>query len=201
MKRLSFIMQYILNPRTVGAVLPSSQRLAEKMITNIDFAKAQYIVEYGPGTGVFTDKLLKNRNKDTIILLIENNREFYDLLEEKYKEETNLYIINDSAENIDKYLKIYSIPCVDYVVSGLPFASLPVGVSSNILSKTRMILNQDGDFITFQYTLLKKGFINKYFKSISIKRELINMPPAYVFCCSNDTHVNWNDKRGELSYE
>jgi phospholipid N-methyltransferase len=50
MKKLSFIIQYILNPRTVGAVFPSSQKLAEKMISNIDFTKAQYIVEYGKRT-------------------------------------------------------------------------------------------------------------------------------------------------------
>lgn len=201
MRRLKFIMQYILNPRTVGAVFPSSHNLAEKMIDNIDFSKAQYIVEYGPGTGVFTDKLLKYRNKNTIILIIEHNYEFYNLLKEKYKKEINLYIINDSAEYVDKYLKKYNIPYVDYVVSGLPFASLPKNVSSNILNKTRNILKEEGNFITFQYTLLKKEFINKYFELISIQKEFINIPPAYILCCSKNNNINFYDKRSELNYE
>jgi phospholipid N-methyltransferase len=49
-----FLKQYIKNPRMIGAVLPSSRNLARKMIEDIDFEKAECIVEYGPGTGVFT---------------------------------------------------------------------------------------------------------------------------------------------------
>ena len=55
-----FLSQYITNPRSIGAVLPSSKFLADKMVESIDFKKAKYIVEYGPGTGVFTNKLLEN---------------------------------------------------------------------------------------------------------------------------------------------
>jgi phospholipid N-methyltransferase len=184
MRRLSFIKQYITKPRSVGAILPSSKYLANKMIEDIDFNNAKDIVEYGPGTGVFTEKLIKNRKKGTVILLFECNNEFYRMLKEKYKNESNLHIINDSAEYIDKYLIQYNIPRVNYIVSGLPFASLPQSVSSAILFKTRMYLKEDGKFITFQYTLLKKGFIQQYFADICIKREIRNIPPAYVFCCS-----------------
>ena len=184
MKKLSFIKQYITKPRSVGAILPSSRYLANKMIQEIDFDYAKCIVEYGPGTGVFTEKLVKNRTKDTLILLFEYNYEFYKGLKEKYKNEQNMYIINDSAEYMDKYLNDYNIPRVDYIVSGLPFASLPQCVSSAILGKTRKYLNKNGKFITFQYTLLKKSFIKQYFSDICIKREVRNIPPAYVFSCS-----------------
>ncbi len=184
MERLSFIKQYITKPRTVGAVLPSSRHLANKMVKDIDFNHAAYIVEYGPGTGVFTEKLIKNRKSDTVVLLFEYNHKFCKMLKKKYKNEPNLYIINDSAEHIGKYLKQYNIPWVDYIVSGLPFASLPYSVSKNILNKTREYLKGDGKFITFQYTLLKKSFIQQYFQEISIKWEVRNIPPAYVFYCS-----------------
>ena len=35
-KEISFILQYIKKPRTVGAILPSSRYLANKMMENID---------------------------------------------------------------------------------------------------------------------------------------------------------------------
>ncbi|MPN18289.1 hypothetical protein SDC9_165649 [bioreactor metagenome] len=95
----------------------------------------------------------------------------------------NIILINDSAENIDKYLKQYNINKVDYVVSGLPFTSLPKDVSNKILRQTKNILNKDGLFITFQYTLLKKEFIACYFEKIHIERVLLNVPPAYVLKC------------------
>ncbi|MFP3747881.1 rRNA adenine N-6-methyltransferase family protein, partial [Achromobacter sp. SIMBA_011] len=86
------------------AVLPSSHFLAEKMTGKIDFHKAEYIVEYGPGTGVFTKKLLEKRQPGTMILLIEKNEEFYALLKEKYKEEQNLFIVHGSAEHIESHM-------------------------------------------------------------------------------------------------
>lgn len=184
MEKLSFIMQFITKPRTVGAILPSSKYLAAKMTEEIDFNHAKYLVEYGPGTGIFTEKLIKNRKTDTTILLFENNKEFCRMLKLKYKDQANLYIINDSAEQLERYLHRYDIPHLDYVVSGLPFASLPYDVSSHILAETQKYLERDGKFITFQYTLLKKDFIGQYFPVISIKREVRNLPPAYVFYCS-----------------
>lgn len=184
MEWLSFMKQYLHMPRFVGAILPSSKHLANKIIEDIDFERAQFIVEYGPGTGVFTDQLLARRKKDTLVILVEYNYEFYQMLQAKYRHEPKLYMINDSAEYIDKYLLQFNIPAVDYFVSGLPFASLPAAVSSAILSKSRQYLKEDGKFITFQYTLLKMNLVKRFFGHISVKREIRNIPPAYVFSCS-----------------
>ena len=185
MKFTKFLFEYIKSPRKVGAIAPSSEKLAEKMVEGIDFQNAKCIVEYGPGTGVFTDKLVKRKTKDLLLILVESNKEFCKQLEDKYNENDNVIIINDSAENIDQYLVKYDIKKVDYVVSGLPFASLPKNVSNNILKKTRTILKKNGLFITFQYTLLKKEYIAGYFKDISLEKVLFNMPPAYVLKCYN----------------
>ena len=183
--KISFLKQCLSNPRHIGAVLPSSRYLANKMVEGIDFNKASVIVEYGPGTGVFTDKLLEYRNEDATIFIIENNLKFYRLLKDKYNGLDNIHIIHGSAEHIDQYLNQYNIPHVDYVISGLPFASLPQNISTNILNSTRNILKEKGKFITFQYSLVKKDFINQFFKQINIKMELRNIPPAYVLNCNN----------------
>ncbi|MGG7178363.1 class I SAM-dependent methyltransferase [Clostridium paraputrificum] len=181
-----FLRQYILHPRTTGAILPSSKRLACKMIGNIDFNKCNCIVEFGPGTGVFTEEILKRRNKNTKIILIEYNEEFYKILRSKYQGIDNVYVVNDSAENIDYYIDKYDINNVNYIVSGLPFASLPNEMTATILEKTKSILGNRGVFITFQYTKLKIAVINNYFKKIKAKKELFNIPPAYVFNCTNE---------------
>lgn len=185
MKFIKFLIEYIKSPRTVGAIAPSSKKLSAKMLKNIDFKNAQCIIEYGPGTGVFTDKLIERKNRATLLLLVENNSRFCKQLQKKYSKNNNVVIINDSAENIDKYLERYDIKKVDYVVSGLPFASLPKSASDEILKKTETILKKDGLFITFQYTLLKKEYITSYFKNISVERVILNIPPAYVLRCHN----------------
>lgn len=181
-----FLMQYVLHPRTIGAVFPSSKKLSYKMIENINFNNCNCIVEFGPGTGVFTEEILKKRNRNTTIILIEYNEEFCQILKSKYEDMENVHIINDSAENIDFYITKYNISNVDYVVSGLPFASLPKEMTEIILEKTKKILGNGGIFITFQYTKFKMSLINSYFKNIKVNKELLNIPPAYVFNCTND---------------
>lgn len=47
MKRLLFLFQYIVNPRTVGAILPSSRYLGDKMVKGIDFKKAATLSNTG----------------------------------------------------------------------------------------------------------------------------------------------------------
>ena len=183
---LSFIKQYITKPRSVGAVMPSSKHLAAKMICPINFHDARSIVEYGPGTGVFTEQLLRHRNPQTVVLLLETNTTFIDILKSKYENEPNLYIINESAENIGQYLAMHNIPQADYILSGLPFASIPQDISTRILSETKKYLSQNGSFITFQYTMLKKELIRQFFNSIDITHEIRNIPPAYVLCCKNN---------------
>ena len=185
MKIIKFLLEYLRSPRTVGAVAPSSERLAVKMVSNIDFENSKCIVEYGPGTGVFTDKIIERKKKETVLILLEYNKVFCKQLEERYNEIDNIIIINDSAENVDMYLEKYKIRNVDYVVSGLPFASLPKNISNRILKKTKNILKKDGLFITFQYTLLKKEFIAGYFTKIELERVVLNVPPAYVLKCEN----------------
>ncbi len=178
-----FIKQYVKNPRTVGAVAPSSEKLANRMIEDINFLNASCIVEYGPGTGVFTEKILNKKKDSTIFIAIEYNMDFYKILKEKFKDETNFILINDSAENLKEYLGIYGVYKVDYIISGLPFASLPEVMSKKILSVTKEILKGKSEFITFQYSLFKMKLFRTYFGKIKKKKVLLNFPPAYVLKC------------------
>jgi phospholipid N-methyltransferase len=181
----NFIKQYIKNPRTVGAVAPSSEKLAYKMVEDINFFNASCIVEYGPGTGAFTEKILNRKKDSTIFIAIEYNTDFYKILKEKFKDETNFILINDSAENLKEYLNKYKIDKVDYIVSGLPFASLPDSMSKRILSITKDLLKGKSEFITFQYSLFKMKLFRTYFGKIKRKRVILNLPPAYVLKCKN----------------
>jgi len=183
MNSLTFLLQYIFKPRTVGAVLPSSKYLAKKMLASVDFDVAKCIVEYGAGTGVFTKRILEKRHPDTVIIVFEKNEAFYQSLTNKYGAEPNVYIVNESAENVGQHLQKCGLEYADYIVSGLPFTSLPAEVSENILVQTKKYLSESGTFITFQYSLLKMEFIRRFFISIETELEIRNIPPAYVLRC------------------
>lgn len=179
-----FIKEFIKSPKYIGAISPSSEFLASKIIKNIEFERCNCIVEYGAGTGVFTKEVILRKKESTIFLVFEKNKKFADILKNKYLLKKNVKIINDGVENIYKYLNEYKITKVNYIISGLPFASLPKPLSDNILGQTKNILTKsEGTFITFQYSLIKIGLFNQYFKSIEKDKEYLNIPPAYVLVC------------------
>ena len=55
---LRFIGRLITQPKTVGAIAPSSKALGRKMAAQIDVAGEGPILELGPGTGVATAALI-----------------------------------------------------------------------------------------------------------------------------------------------
>ncbi len=175
-----FLIEFVKHPKAVGAIMPSGRALAEKMMEPIQFERARCIVEYGPGTGSFTRKLVKYKKEGTKLFLIENNPVFYKKLRKEFGMLKGVYIIHGSAENVNRYLLEYGVRGVDYIVSGLPFTSLPKDVSEKILLAAQSVIGANGKFITFQYSLVKRRFFEKYFTLAGCLLELKNLPPAYV---------------------
>lgn len=187
MRRL-FLAQYVRSVRTVGAVTPSSRFLARKMVAAADVTQAKVIVEYGPGTGVFTKEIIARKSPSARLIVVEANRSFYDSLVRLYGAIDSVLIVHDSAERIEYILAEHGIKqSVDCIVSGLPFAALPTEVSRRILMATTRVLRPGGAFVTFQYTLLKKNYVHGYFDHLVMTREYRNVPPAYILRCWNDT--------------
>ncbi|SNC60482.1 Phospholipid N-methyltransferase [Hymenobacter gelipurpurascens] len=176
----SFLEEFFRNPATVGSLVPSSQALTDKVLEPIDFATAHCIVEYGPGTGVFTDVLMRRRKAGTAIVLIEVNRRFYQLLHQRYAGHADVHIVHGSADRTGEYLQKLGLPQPDYVVCGLPFSSLPRRLGWRILEHTKNLLTPSGKLILFQYSLRNKKLFGKFFEQFAETRVLQNVPPAYV---------------------
>lgn len=181
-----FFKQFIIHPRSVGAISPSGKSLSEKMMEPIDFDSAKVIAEFGPGTGSFTREIIARKKADTVLISIEKNKEFYKILCDEFGDKNipNFHLINGSAENADELLAGYGINKVDYIVSGLPFTSLPKTQSERIFNITKKIIG-DGRFITFQYSKIKRKLFEKHFDFDYIIRENRNLPPALVFVLKN----------------
>ncbi|MET4558895.1 phosphatidylethanolamine/phosphatidyl-N-methylethanolamine N-methyltransferase [Lysinibacillus parviboronicapiens] len=183
MQFITFFTEFIKHPKNTGAISPSSKLLAKKMVESISCHEAQCIVELGPGTGSFTKEIVKRKGQQTKLVLIENNEVFSTALKKKYQDDSSVIVIHGSAENLRTYLTSLHIKKIDYILSGLPFTSLEPAVSSRILNSVHDTLEENGEFITFQYSLIRKSFIQKFFDDISLKKVWVNLPPAYVLSC------------------
>ena len=182
---MGIFAEFLKHPRKIGAIAPSGKHLSAKMMTPIDFTSAKVIVEYGPGTGSFTKELVTRRKSDTVLILIEQNQTFCEQLRASFGDLPNLFIMHGSAENVGQYFEACGVHSADYIVSGLPFTSLPAVVSDHILNATKPALGQEGKFITFQYSLVKKKFMEQYFQIINCWKVTKNLPPAFVLVMKN----------------
>jgi phospholipid N-methyltransferase len=177
-----FLSEVFKSGGTIGALSPSSSFLAEKMLKPIHFNTAKCIVEFGPGTGVFTHKLLEKMSLDSKLLTFEINPAFYEEL--MTIQDNRLVVINDSAEKIDHYLTLHHQEKADYIVSSLPFAMIPDTVVDNILANSFEVLSPKGKFIQFQYSLNALSKLKSIYAKVKINFTFLNLPPAFVFICS-----------------
>lgn len=182
MKKTFFIEAFLKNPLKIGAIASSSKFLAEKMIEPIDFRRAKYIVEFGAGTGVFTKTILNEMSGKSILFSFEINKNFVSQIEKSVNDK-RFKIINDRAENFEKYLKKAGINKVDCFISGLPLAALPKEEARRLLFSAKKYLNNGGLFVQFQYFLTDLAKLKKIFSSVSINFEPRNIPPAFIYIC------------------
>lgn len=162
---------------------PSSKALGRMMLKHIDFSNARAIAEYGPGTGVFTKMLLNKMQEDSILLVFELHEAFFKKLEKEYKDHKNVILINDSAENVSKYMKQYDIDELDVVLSSLPLTNFDNKLTSRILKRSHGALKANGSYIQFQYSLNARKLLKRIFSSVKIDFTAKNIPPAFVYTC------------------
>ncbi|AEA45426.1 class I SAM-dependent methyltransferase [Fluviicola taffensis] len=178
----SFLRNFWKERKMVGAMAPSSKYLAKKMLEKIDFSTAKVIVELGPGTGVFTRKILANLSPDGILLVFELNDSFMNMLRKEFSD-PRVILIHDSAEKIGEYLEKYGYSQADAVISSLPLANFPSDLKNRILTESHRVMHQDAVYVQFQYSLNAKKAIKQFYKQVEISFTPANFPPAFVYYC------------------
>jgi phosphatidylethanolamine/phosphatidyl-N-methylethanolamine N-methyltransferase len=178
-----FLSEFIKETKTVGSITPSSKFLMKKMLSKIDFSKDVFLIELGPGTGVFTTEILSRMTKNSKLLSFEINPIFHNQLTSKFKDE-RLTLICDSAENVKKYIP-NDVTTVDGVISSLPLAVIPIRVKLRILNSIIEVLKSNCYFIQFQYSMNAKKILKSRFKDLEIDFTPLNIPPAFVYYCRN----------------
>lgn len=185
-ERLQFFHEFLRNPLNVGAISPSSPALASKMLANVHANPENIILEIGVGTGGITRILETKIPHKNCYLGIEINEFFVDCL---HKEFPKLNIVCGDAGEAEKIHTETGLGAVKYIISGLPFASLPDETSRRILSEVDKFMARGCLFRTFQYVLgyylppavkFRKRMEEKYGKVKRSRVVLKNVPPAYT---------------------
>ncbi|MBL6660844.1 MAG: SAM-dependent methyltransferase [Crocinitomicaceae bacterium] len=155
------------------------------MLDHLDFSSAEFVVELGPGTGVFTDRIIEKLGKETTLLVIELNDTFYKELKSRITDK-RVHIKKGSASNLQKFMNDLNMVQADFIVSSLPLAVIPDIIRKRIVLEANAQLNDNGEFIQFQYSLQSFKLFKKVFNKVSVRPCLFNVPPAFVYSCKKN---------------
>ncbi|HEX8526935.1 class I SAM-dependent methyltransferase [Allosphingosinicella sp.] len=182
---IQFLRGFIKHPVMVGSVIPSSRALIDKMLEPVDWESTKLIVEYGPGVGTFTEHILQRLPADGKLIAIDTNPDFTDYLERKFGD-SRLIAVTGSAADVREIMAAAGFQKADYILSGLPFSTLPAGVGPKIVAETAAALRTGGAFLVYQFSPKVRDFIVPHFDRIDKGMEWKNIPPAQLFWAWKD---------------
>jgi phospholipid N-methyltransferase len=180
-----FLRGFIKHPVMVGSVIPSSKVLIEKMLEPVDWANCKLFVEYGPGVGTFTEQVLQRLAPDATLIAIDTNADFTRYLSRKFAD-SRLFAVTGSAADVRQIIADCGFEAADYILSGLPFSTLPPGIGPRIAEESAEALRPGGAFLVYQFSPKVRDFLVPHFDRIDRGFEWVNIPPAQLFWAWKD---------------
>ena len=181
-RALLFARNFFRHPLMLGSIVPSSRFLIRELLTPVDWSRARVIVEYGPGVGVITAEVLRRMRPDALLIAIEMNPDFVSYLRGALTD-TRLRVVEGSAEWVDEILSRFGRHQADYIISGIPFSTIPAERRERILRTTRAVLAPGGSFLVYQFSTRVLEDLKRIFGYVGRKFEPLNVLPAHLFFC------------------
>ena len=100
--------------------------------------------------------------------------------------DSRLMAVTGSAADVREIVAECGFAHADYVLSGLPFSTLPPGVGPKIAAETAAALRSGGAFLVYQFSPKVRDFIAPHFSRIDKGFEWINIPPCQLFWAYKD---------------
>jgi phospholipid N-methyltransferase len=179
-----FWRAWISDPLRVAAILPSSNRLANVITSEITIDMAP-VVELGAGTGVVTKKLLARGVPARMLTLVERDPNFVRLLAKRFR---GADVVRADAETMKKTDLRHGIRPGAFI-SGLPLLSMPPRKVILILQFAFTHMREGGKFYQFTYMPycpIPRAILDEV--GLTAKRiggTIANFPPASVYRLSS----------------
>lgn len=187
--RRAFLAAALRRPATMGAVTPSSPRLAQVLASVVPGRGSPVVVELGPGTGAVSAVIAERLPPGGRHLAVELDPAMVAYLR---RTRPDLEVVPGDAAQLASLLADRGITAVDAVICGLPWALFDDATQTEILDGISRVIGTTGAFTTFAYlhgmTLgaarrfrqTLRGTFEEVVVSATVWR---NVPPAFVYLC------------------
>ncbi len=176
-----FLARFIKSPMQVASIIPSSPMMVRRVSDKMDLARPCVVAEYGPGEGCHTREMLKRSHPESKFLLFELDAEFCRDLERQFADDSRVTVIQGDCATLPQELAKQNLTHCDYVLSGIPFSTMPVGKKQQILRNTYESLKPGGEFVIYQVTNeLRRHATPDIFPRAKSEYFLQNIPPMFI---------------------
>jgi phosphatidylethanolamine/phosphatidyl-N-methylethanolamine N-methyltransferase len=178
---------------TMGAVAPSSARLARVLASVVPRCGEPVVVELGPGTGVVSAAIDRRLPPGARHLAVELDPAMVRYLR---RARPGLEVVPGDAAALRALLAERDVQQVDAVVSGLPWALFDTGTQRAILDQVAAVLAPGAAFTTFAYVhglpiAAARRFrrtLDEVFDEVLTSSTIWrNLPPALTYVCRRPT--------------
>jgi len=180
---LLFARNFLRHPIVLGSIVPSSRFVSARLLKRVDFERAQVIVEYGPGIGNISSAILKHMRSDACLVLFEVNPDFVEYLRRLFAHDRRVRVVQESADMVEAVVHSLGFEAVDYVISGIPYSTMPERLRRSILAASIRVLRKDGRLLVYQFTRAILPYLTSVFSSVDEEFEPRNVLPARLFYC------------------
>lgn len=175
-----FFRGFVEHPRMVGSIIPSSRFTVQCMLEPVDWRDCRLFVEYGPGIGTFCRPVLERLSGDATLIVIDTNPLYIDYLQRTIRDK-RFHAVLGSAADVEQIIRERGFEQADYILSGLPFSTLPAGVAPAIGAATHRALRPGGGFLVYQFTAACLDYMRPHFPRIDSGFEWLNILPCKLF--------------------
>jgi phospholipid N-methyltransferase len=175
-----FFEGFLEHPVMVGSIIPSSRFTIGRMLAPVNWTECKVFVEYGPGVGTFCRPVLERLPRNGQLIVIDTNPLYIDYLKATIADSRFSPVLG-SAADVEAIVKAHGHDHADYVLSGLPFSTLPEGVGPGIVAATHRVLRPGGAFMAYQFTAAVRDLMVRHFKRIDQAFEWLNVLPCRLF--------------------
>jgi len=175
-----FLQGFVEHPVMVGSIIPSSRFTIDRMLKPVRWDECQLFVEYGPGVGTFCRPVLERLRRDGRLIVIDTNPLYIDYLKATIADSRFVPVLG-SAADVEEMIRAHGHDHADYVLSGLPFSTLPDGVGPAIAAATHRVLRPGGAFLVYQFSAKARDFMARHFHRIDQGFEPLNVLPCKLF--------------------
>jgi phosphatidylethanolamine/phosphatidyl-N-methylethanolamine N-methyltransferase len=187
--RRAFLAAVLRNPGQVGAVVPTSDVMAELLTRIVPRSGEPVVVELGPGTGAVTGVIDDRLPPAARHIAVELDPEMAAYLQRTHP---GLEVIEGNAVKLGALLAEHDVEHADAVVSGLPWSLFDDDTQASILTQIAELIGPTGAFTTFAYRhglLLSaarrfRRALHETFEEVLVSATVWrNVPPAFVYVC------------------